>query len=290
MWLDPAGSITTGSTPSMNVPAPSIQLSSSVGQTSNGTNQTLTYNVNVSRQLSISSHIKTASGNTLAVWRQNLHYSNYDDLSNYGYVQLTIQDTNGVDLSSAGYARQIDYPIWLNSSFSVDTVSGNLSIDATINRGQTIRILGQPVFPTGLQSFDNLPNVKNLYPKFQGSNLHTTQNGSASYFASPATSQSSSSGSTQQDMVFTGVRADSPSSATRNGHFPNVQGSVELYHRHILAVNGTVVEDNESLIGRPIGNFQRPALGIDDGIDRGFAGRSVMQVLGRGPGDNGRGF
>lgn len=55
--------------------------------------------------------------------------------------------------------------------------------------------------------------------------------------ANTTASTSYSYGSTEQDMVFSGVESDTTDT-----------GRVELWHRHVLAVNGTVVEDEEDAI------------------------------------------
>ena len=278
VWLDSKGSVTTGSMTSSSVPPPSISLSSSISKGRNGTNQTLTYDVAVGRELTISSNVRTSQGRKLAIWHQNLDYRNHDVLADGGNTQFTVQDSNGVEISSRGYARRFDYPITLNSTIS-QAASGNLTIQATINRGEDIQIAGQPTFPTGLQSFKDLPRVQNEYPSFQGSHLQTTQNGSAFYTASPTASQSFSYGSTQQEMVFSGFQVDSFSGASS---FPATSGSAELYQRHVLAVNSTLVEDEESLVGLPIGGFSYSPAEVE-AVSAEFAKVSIQRTLGRPP-------
>jgi len=280
MWLDPAGSITTGTQPAVSAPAPSIVLTQSIGTDHNGTNETLSYTVKVARQLSVSSTLDTWGNQRQAVWQQQLEYSNEDHLSSYGNDQLTLQDTKGYDYASTGYSRRINHPITLNSSFYQDAGSGNFTILATLQRGQTIQIQGQPVLPTGLQSFEPLQNERNLDPLFQGSSLVTTQNGTATYEAFPAAASSVSFGNTEQDMVFSGIRFDSGSSVM---YFPSISGNTELYHRYVAAVNGSVTKDDESLIGRPFDGYRGPPGSAVRGPQHVFAASRARDMLGRGP-------
>lgn len=278
IWLDPTGSITTGSTLSRSVPAPTISISSSIQKTSNGTNETLTYDTSVSRQLAISSHVTTSNSSKEVIWYQKLNYTNRGMLTQYGLVQFINQETIGVDVASTGYARRVDYPIYLNTTYMPIGATG-FALTGEVNRGQNIAIAGQPVFPTGLQSFEEIQGVQG--PRFQGSNLETTQNGTAYYQSSGNSSYSF--GSTQQDMMFSGLRVDTVTS-TGGTSFPQVQGSTELYQRHVVAVNGTVVDNNESLEGRTFESYS--ALASPAGLTNSFAAGSVRKALGRGPGPN----
>lgn len=275
LWLDPAGSLTTGSVITSNAPAPSITLSSSIGVDSSGDNETLTYSVSVSRELSISSTITTTNGTSVSTWKQSLSYTNQGIYSDYGNTEIQTQVTNGVDKSSTGYSRQISYPIFLNTTFVY--VQPNLSIFAYIQRGQNIDITGIPVFPSGLQSFDVLPAVQASYPTFQGSSLATTQNGSAYYYSNGTVS--SSYGTTEQDMLFQGSQVGSTSSEYG---YPTVSSSEELYHRYIKAVNATVVVDDETLIGQNTVDFANVPSQLGETT---FAPATAQRVLGRGRGN-----
>ncbi|KAL9049592.1 MAG: hypothetical protein Q9162_007133, partial [Coniocarpon cinnabarinum] len=272
LWLDPEGSVTTGAMPTVESPAPSVQLSSQVGKSSNGTNNTLSYSVDVSRDFSVNSTITTANGTSSPSWTQSLTYSNKNELTNTGVTQYATQDTSGTDLAPLRpYARRINYPITVNSTFTqTDT---DLSITGVINRGEDIFVAGDPVFPTGLESF-NVSDVDSQ--QFQGTQLSTSQNGSAYYLRSPALNVSS--GTTSQDLTLTGVRVDGFDG------FPNVQSDEELYARSVTAVNGTVTQDSETLEGQGINGFEdAPAPLAGPNV---WAAPNAMKVLGRGSGDN----
>ena len=281
IFSDEQQSITTGTRPDMNAPSPQIQISSSITTNAMGDNETLTYNTVVSRYLSISSNLRTSHGLRLASWNQSLTYTNHNAFTNLGFTQLTTQNTSGIEASSsAGYTYF--YPISVDSTFATFP-SGAFSINASISRGLDYNVLGSSVFPSGVQSFNvtspatmPLPGrpqpqiiaLPTSLPKFNGALLSTTQTGSAAYLS--AGNASYSYGTTEQNFDFKGaeLQADGP--------------TFELYSRHVKAVNSTVTEDEQSLIGR---SFEIPTgqPGLIKGT-QGFNGLSVRAALGRGPG------
>lgn len=279
IWLDEAGSITTGSTPVVLLPPPTIALSQSLTQSANGTNETLTYSTSVKRVLSISSAIKTQNGSSNAGWTQSLSYINVGQYTDQGNVQATNQTTNGLDQSTGTryYKSIYEYPLFANTTYWVDpSGSGNYTIEADIVRGLMLEVDGQPVFPTGIQPFGSIPRSAALLPTFQGTLLDTTQTGSAYYLAVPSQSTSYSSGTTEQDFYFGGVSI-SDSSET----------DTELYKRHVKAVNATVIEDQETLVGVSIGDYSYPIDSVGTGmLSQGTAPVTVKAMLGRGPGDS----
>ena len=275
-------SVTTGTSPSIDTPLPEIQISSSITTNSTGANETLTYNTAVTRDIAITSTIKTASGSKKASWTQSLSYSNFNSLTDQGFVQLTIQNTTGSDLSSSGYANTYSYPLDVNSSFSVDQ-QGELGINGTLSRGLDFNVFGPSVFPSGIQNFNittpsffspegaltpQLIQLSASLPVFSGALLTTTQTASAEYFS--GINKSYSFGTTTQDFHFQGAQINSPDE------------TYELYERHVMAINSSVTVDEQTLAGETFGipvaqpgeNVPAPA----------FDGFSVRSLLGRGPG------
>ncbi|KAF2840826.1 hypothetical protein M501DRAFT_1014822 [Patellaria atrata CBS 101060] len=272
LWFDEPGFITTGSQPTFSSPSPTLHISSVVRSSTNGTNETLTYSVEVQRTFSVESTISTSEGSIPVSWRQTLFYSNGGELHDKGYVQTVEQQTNGNDVSSRGYARTFNYPLWVYSSYWEDAASGNFSIDAALDRGKKVQIRGDSVFPNGLQPYLTTNPAGHT---FAGSSSDNRQNGTAFYLAVPSRGRSYSWGATEQDFSFSGVKA-SESLNSQVGAFS--KGDEELYHRHALAVNGTVVEDEESPIMQP----QSPRLAELRNVE-GFGRLDVMSLLGRGP-------
>lgn len=269
LYLDSnANSTTTGTAPVFSLPTPSISLSSVFTQDAVGANETLSYTTNVKRSLSLSSKIKTQSGSKTVKWSQNLAVTNYGLYTDYGAVQLNKQNTIGSDASTGGtaYSASYKYPLYANTSYIVQA-SGNYTIGAEIVRGLDLAITGSPVFPTGLQPFGSLAGSAALVKTFSGTALSTTQNGTASYFASPSAGISSSFGTTSQDFTFSGVGG----------------GNTELYYRSVEAVNSTVVRDVETLIGVAVGSYGLQVSAVGAG-QKTVGVVSPKQALGRGPG------
>lgn len=283
LFLGEDGSVTTGTPPTIDAPAPEVLISSSVGTNSTGGNDTLTYNTEVTRQISISSTIKSSTGSREATWTQTLSYKNFNALTDGGFVQLTQQNTAGSDQSASGYANTYNYPLTVNSSFSVDA-AGDVGINATLSRGLDYNVYGPSVFPSGIQTFNvTTPSfftpagltahqdvdVPTDLPLFSGALLSTTQTASAEYFSGGAASYSF--GTTEQDFDFKGADLGSPDT------------TYELYHRHVLAVNSTVIEDEQTLTGQTLRlPLAASSLGVNVQSDAEYF--SVRALLGRGPG------
>ena len=281
LFLGKDGTVTTGSEPMVGTPPPAISVSSSTTKDNTGANQTLTYSTSVKRTFSVKADISTSSGNIPASWTQNLVYNYQGHLLSKGLDQHSVQSTTGFDISSSGYSRNYAYPLTVDSSYRIPP-EGGIMIDGTIDRGLSYAQIGPSVFPTGLQKSTETTVVipidtdvqtiqlPNTTTTFSGSSLDTTQAGSASYLSSP--SQRYSFGTTVQNFAFHGVESD-----------------VELYTRHVKAVNGTVTEDDSKFIGiaiaYPVSTYNQLSISpvaAEDG--------NVRALLGRGPGDPKQGF
>ncbi len=284
LFLGEAGSVTTGSQRTIDARSPQIEISSTITTNATGANETLTYNTAVSRGISISSTVKTFNGSRLATWTQKLSYTNFNGLTSQGFVQLTSQNTTGTDASSSGYTNTYSYPLTVNSSFSVDE-AGDVGINATLSHGLTYNVFGPSVFPSGIQTFNvtspslfspsGLQSPQTLQlpatlPSFSGALLSTTQTGSAEYLS--AGNASYSFGTTTQDFDFKGAELSNP------------DATVELYHRHVVAVNSTVTVDQQTLARK---TYQVPLAQPEAlALQRGVEGYSVRALLGRGPGES----
>jgi hypothetical protein len=259
IWLDAEGHITTGQGPHRVEPPPNLIATSSYRTGPNGTNETLLYQIEAQRSLSIQSTINLSSGKQPVSWSQNRTFSNTGNLTAGGNTAINTQLTTSHDISSSGYSRDLSYDLYAYSDYET-LPAGNISIAATVNRAKNVQTTGQAVFPTGLEAFVNVA------PGFQGSLLSTTQNGSATYLANTTSSKSFSFGTTEQDMTLSGIRAG-------GGYGAQGAGDTELFYRHALAVNGTVTVDDERVLGDAVqhshghGNGHGPGHG-DDG--RGF--------------------
>lgn len=283
LFLDKARSVTTGSSPGVNAPPPQITVSSTITTTSTGMNKTLKYDTAVTREISISSTITTSSGSRNVYWTQHLSYTSSNALLDQGSTQETHQNTAGSDSSSSGYKKIYNYPLDVSSSFSANE-AGEFDISASLSRGLTYNVFGPSVFPSGIQTFGvsslstlNIPGraperlqLQTNLPNFSGALLSTTQTGSAEYRS--AGNRSYSYGTTEQVFSFKGAKFASEGGAT-----------YELYNRHVLAVNSTVTEDSQTLVGQTlrIPTTEPVESSLFAAIFKEF---SVRSMLGRGPG------
>jgi hypothetical protein len=272
IWSGGSTNMTTGTIPTISAPAPSMKLQSTRRST-NGTVSALDYSIQVSRQLYIESTISTSIGLETLTWKQDLTFSNTGTLSNGGNDQIDRQTTSGTSTSSSGYQRTFEYPLWVISSYNAPT-GGNVTIDGKIGRGKNVEQLGDLAFLNDWRTFDRtlLPSTPyNL--SFGGSDTKNWQNGTASYLSVPAIKKSFGSGTTEQFFTLSGTSR----AADQSGE--------ELYERHIIAANDSIVFDQERFGGQAVQrsriNFasQSPT---DNGMHE-YAGRGVRALLGRGP-------
>ncbi|KAG4429615.1 hypothetical protein IFR05_014905 [Cadophora sp. M221] len=246
LWLDlDSNSITTGKAPTFHLPKPEISVSQSLTQNATGANETLVYTTNVKRSISISSLVTTQNKTFLSTWTQSLSVKNYGKFIAFGAVQQNNHTTTGMDKSTGGtvYESSYTYPLYANISY-IAQPSGNFTIEAELMLGLDLAIHGKAVFPTGMQTFAQLPRTSDLVFGLSGTSLSTRQNGSAYYFAAPSVGVSSGFGSTSQEFTFKGV---------------DLSGGVadkEFYYRNVEAVNSTVVRDFESLVGTEVRSYE----------------------------------
>jgi len=274
LWLDVSGWITTGSDLVRIVPEPTLHISSSVSSLSNGTNVTLQYSVQVQRHISLQSTIQTSEGPRFASWQQTLIFSNHGNYSDDGNSQINSQSTKGIDISSRGYSRVYNYPLQATTIYATYP-DGNFTIDAKLDRSKNVQTLGQLAFPSGLQAFGSKGSNKPNLATYSGTSTTNRQNGTATYLSVPSQSKSYGSGATEQNFVLAGI--DASPSDLQSG-LPKIEGSTELYHRHVLAINNSVVEDEESFSGHTF-----PIYHSSSTDKQGFAPIGIKKMLGRGP-------
>lgn len=277
LWQDDTENIAAGAAPVIVAPEPTLRLSSSVTTDVNGTNETLSYNVSVERYISVSSLVNAPCGPRPVSWQQALSFTNTGMLTDRGRIQVTHQRSTGLDVSSNDYSRTFAYPLFVNSSFSTDDESGNFSIAATISRGKEVRVIGPNVFPT-----DQLGSTKrssDSSPTLTGTHLNTVQNGSATYLAAPKLKYAVGHGATEQDLIFSTSEGFQP--PLRNQQMYGPERDYRFYRRHVLAVNGTLVEDDETIRGHEDERKARRA--YQAGRTEHCVREGVGRMLGRGP-------
>ncbi|KAF2398952.1 hypothetical protein EJ06DRAFT_557491 [Trichodelitschia bisporula] len=252
LWLDPPGAVTRGSVPVFNAPDPTLVVSSAITQKPDGGNDTFTQKAYAQRQFSLAADITTTSGRKRATWSQSLSFTNDGWYGDDGNAQVNTQLTSGNEASGSGYTRRFSYPLYVESFVKTEKSSRNLSIDAVMDRIKDVTVVGRSAFPTGLESFDDGP--------FEGSRLRTRQNGSASYMSVPSQNRSSSWGGTEQTLSFWGLQAGSAADGALEQN-----DQVDLYWRHALAINGSIVDDSDAGANRVPYQIQTPIAGQNSG-------------------------
>lgn len=241
VWLDDEGSVTTGSAPVVEALPPTITVSSSLTQNATGSNETLTYDTEVSRAYKVTSTVVSRNASGTVSWTQDLSYSNKGFVSEYGFAQINdflISGTDETTSSSAAvgadYKTEYKYPLWCNSTYGYSP-EGNLTLFGRLIQGVQVYVEGAAVFPDGLEAFSE--GSGQASPKYAGSLVDTTKDGTAYFFQYADRSNSSGYGSTDQVFSFGGF--------TALGGSIDATPDQELYRRHVAATNSTVTQDEE---------------------------------------------
>ncbi|KAI0403993.1 peptide N-acetyl-beta-D-glucosaminyl asparaginase amidase A-domain-containing protein [Xylaria palmicola] len=239
VWLDDEDSVTTGKPGSLYTAPPTIALSQRLTQNATGANETLEYNLAVSRSLAISSHVKTQKTEGTVKWTQSLSYSNIGGVSAFGNNNLNTFSISGSDAAAGpgtDYATSYAYPLFSNSTAEV-LPQGNLTLWAQVDQGLRVEVRGDAVLPTGLEGFVATGQPPSA-GAVTGSVLRTWRNGTANYYRPGDNSFSTGAGRTHQVFTFGGI---------------DPSGSVAtLYHRDVSAYNDTVTSDHVQFAGRDV--------------------------------------
>jgi Peptide N-acetyl-beta-D-glucosaminyl asparaginase amidase A len=170
--------------PLILAPDPTISANSSLGNSANGTNQTLSYSLTASRTLVIVSDAGS--------FVQNLEYVNENVLTSQGVTQSTAQTTsNSIAAINSlnpllSFSVAALYPLSVNTTIGIFNDESGISIDAHLVRRLEIASTGRPDI--------------SLFTLTAGeSKLDTTQLGTAHYSSQP--NRSYSFGDTTQDFV-----------------------------------------------------------------------------------------
>jgi hypothetical protein len=282
IWLDKNGSVTTGTAPEISSPAPSLQLYSATSAGVNRSAESLRYSVYATRNLSIQATVGTSRGSQLVTWQQTLKYSNEGDITNGGNNQTNLQSTSGSDVASSGYSKAFSYPLYVFSSYRV-LDGGNYTIDGKMSRGKSVDRISDLAFPSELTTFGGAPKHMSSYV---GTSASDWQNGTASHLGAPALKTSIASGSTEQWFFLYGV-GDSATVIQEANPTLSAPSITELYRRHVLAANDSIIRDEESFtgsMGQEIHEVQQDQSSHSSAATAQPLGRpGIRAMLGRGP-------
>lgn len=249
VWTeDDASFITTGSAPVIAAIDPIIALSQSLTQNATGANETLRYDVSVSRSIRISSAIITPSGPENATWAQDVTTTANGLITDFGNTSSVQFKTTAISTSARDdaveFSSSASYPLVVNSTQFV-LPNGTVRTDTIISRSKdTSRSVGEEyVFPSGLQVFSVLAETADVVTNITELSLSTSQDASGTRLVFPgggAQNGSYAEAGVKQDMLL-GGRASGAASDT------------ELYFRDVsVRSNGTIVSDIERVAGSEV--------------------------------------
>jgi hypothetical protein len=281
LWLDSSSDPTTGTIATSESTSTITLRSATHGNLNGSEGISLDYSIQVTRSVDIRSVFDTPTGPKTVLWTQKLTFSNFGTLSNSGNDQIVRQSTIGTHTTSSNYVRSFDYPLWVQSSYNAPS-GGNVTIGASMERSKNVQQRGDLAFPNDWKIFDytRLRSMPYSNQTFLGSDVNNWQNGTASYLSVPALKKSFGSGSTEQRLTLSGVGGGHPATGPQDA-----QQGQELYQRHVVAANDSIVYDDQSFGGQVRGQSKfaapSPQSSRDGALD--FAMTSVRAMLGRGP-------
>ena len=271
LWSDQEGHVTTGTAPQNNTPPLDVQVTST-GPGGSGNTAKLYYQVNVQRTLEVTSTVYTSNGMQPTFWRQNRSFSNLGNYTEAGKIEVTQQQTTGLDISSAGFARQISYPFEAYTGYS--TSSRCVTIAGTINRGKNISTIGEVIFGRG-EAGAVAVAVHQNDDHVSGAAMNTYQNANGTYFTDVRAHTSTTSVANEQWLSLDGLQLyDNISSLG----FPPTS-AFPVLGQHVKAINGSVVGEVQDFLvftrTIPVASqkFEPPRL-----PGRGYRGRHISEL------------
>lgn len=249
VWTeDDASFITTGSSPVIATIDPVIALSQALTQNATGANETLKYDISVSRSIRISSVIVTPDGPVNSTWAQDITTTINGFISDFGNTSSVQFKTNATSSSARDDAVEFSmsalYPLVVNTTQFV-LPNGTVRTDTILSRSKdTSRTVGdEDVFPSGLQVFSVLPATTDVVASISELSLSTSQDASGTRLVFPgggAQNGSYAEASVQQDMLLGGTAS-------------GTESVTELYFRDVsVRSDGTIVSDIERLAGSEV--------------------------------------
>ena len=249
VWADDDASfITTGSAPTLAAINPVITLSQSLTQNATGANETLRYDVSVSRSIRISSSIITPNGPVNTTWAQDVTTTAIGFISDFGNTSSVQFQTTAISSSARDdaieFSSSASYPLVVNSTQFV-LPNGTVRTDTILSRSKdTSRTVGEDdVFPSGLQVFSVLPNTADVVSNITELSISTSQDGSGTRLVFPgggAQNGSYSVASVEQEMLL-------------GGKLSGAASVTELYFRNIsVRSDGSIVSDIERVAGNEV--------------------------------------
>lgn len=244
LWLDEQGAQTIGSAPNISMPEFDYSAESIMED------GTVFIRQSVKRSLHAVASVTTQQGSKLRAWRQSISMGSDSALSNVGDTQYVRGRYEQTDLSSVdqavAFTTNTSYPIHSDSTYQAPDGDYDFSIRAALLSAMTINLIGQHVFPVGLEPF-----IQSGGESWNETTIDTLRLGAAFFYSKNGGNSSGGSGNTNQSYSLTSTKP--------------------LYMRYVSVINETTVQDREFVLkGR-----QSPDI-VVDANDSGAARQSNM--------------
>lgn len=235
LWLDDQGSQTTGGIPEISIRGPDYTADT---QAVDGV---VVLDQTARRWFHVVAQTITQSGVQIREWHQMSSMTWHGSLADKGDTQYV--DGLYENLHSSVVDKQVTlftkgvYPIISNSTYREPDGDYDFSLKATLNNLMTLNMLGQRVFPTGLEPFYNEDDESQ-----DQALIHTSRSSDAFFYSMNGGNSSSGTGNTEQTYMLT--------------------GSTPLYERSVSVSNESTIYDFEVVLGRrnaPLFGANKPA-------------------------------
>lgn len=243
LWQDDDPlAVTTGEMPRVVENSINIQISQQLQKNSTGENTGLQYTLQVSRNLSFTSTIKTQKyGEKNVRWSQQLAHTDNGTLLQSGFQQLNTISTTGTDVleGPVSYRYTYTYPLEANITNIVTQTDQNTTTLGTLSRSKNTTIEGTSIHPNGLLAFETMEKSRDVVKGIQIVTSNISQSGSGLLFKSVGRNVSIVEGNSSQVIRMGGV----------GGRGVMGAGDVEFFWREVGVVNGTMRGDRGRMLG-----------------------------------------
>lgn len=236
IWMDEPYRWTSGSRLSYSAPDPTIEVSS------NKFGDGIYYSVLLHREFHISSVIVTSEGEQLSTWSQNIRTEINGDVFDDGNSQSIYFDTLGFDTASGGYGSRYHYDAYVEVDVIQDEDTEGIYMEGLIDRGLSMQSHGPSVHPAAPASLTVHASTRKASSSFSSTELKTRQGGDFTMEMSHG-NITFASAATDQGLLYMAVDA-APNSEEELQRAPTL---VEKYRRRVLAHNGVLLKDEETL-------------------------------------------
>ncbi|KUJ19264.1 uncharacterized protein LY89DRAFT_706092 [Mollisia scopiformis] len=225
IWLDDHGNQTLGGNITTNISPPTFSYHPILtSTTTNGTktNTSFYFSLTAHRTLAISSTIRTSTGSKQVSWKQNLSFSNIQNMTDLAYNQsLSMLSTGSYSDSFSGTESTYSYPINLYSAYVIAPTTATLS--------SVFTLIDRSLITKGIDILSSLTGLT-----LGSESLATRQFGESMYY--------------WNETIVEGTAADTGVTEqwfSYSGHPGLGEDGVRDFSRHLKEVDDAIVTDDE---------------------------------------------